>query len=218
MRFVDASASEPAEVTSRRPYRSPLREQRTAQTRRAVVEAARERFMSNGWAATGMREVAAAAGVAVETVYSHFSSKPGVLRAVADAAVVGDDAPIALADRPEFLSMGEGRRSARVAAAAKLVTGVQMRTAAIAELLRQAAPDDQEIAEMLDTARELQRRDVATALELIIGRVPTPPERDGVWAVVSPEVYLLLIRESGWTPEQYEGWIAATLDAVIPCS
>ncbi len=215
---MEASASEPVEATKPRRYRSRLREQRSAETRRAVVEAAHELFVSKGWAATGMRDVAAAAGVALETVYSHFSSKGGVLRAVADAAVVGDDEPVALAERPEFVAMGEGRRSARIRAAAKLVTGVQMRTAAVAELLRQAAPHDREIAEMLHSTRERQRRDVATALELMIGRAPKPPERDGVWAVVSPEVYLLLVEESRWTPEQYEAWISEVLDAVIPRS
>jgi AcrR family transcriptional regulator len=182
------------------------------------VDAARELFVAKGWAATGMRDVAAAAGVALETVYSHFSSKAGVLRAVADAAVVGDDEPVALAERPEFVAMGEGPRSARIRAAAELVTGVQVRTAAVAELLRQAAPHDQEIAEMLHSARERQRRDVATAFELIVGRAPEPPERDGVWAVVSPEVYLLLVQESRWTPEQYEAWLTETLDTLIPRS
>ena len=165
-----------------------------------------------------MREIAANAGVALETVYSHFSSKRGVLYAVVDAAVVGDDAPIALAQRPEFVALGEGRRSARIQAAAKLVTTVHVRTAAVAKLLRRAAPDDLEIAEMLHSTRERQRRDVATALELVIGRAPTPSERDGVWAVVSPEVFLLLVEESGWTPEQYEAWMTDALGGVIPRS
>ena len=182
------------------------------------MDAARELFVADGWAATGMRDIAAAAGVAVETVYSHFSSKRGVLHAVADAAVAGDHVPVPLAQRPEFVAMGQGRRSARIQAAAALVTGTQVRTAAVATLLRQAAPDDEEIAELLRSTRERQRSDVATALELVTGRAPSTQERDGVWAVVSPEVYLLLVEESGWTPEEYEVWIAATLDSVIPRS
>ena len=157
-------------ATVGRRYRSPLREQQTAATRRAVVDAARELFVANGWAGTGMREVAAAAGVALETVYSHFSSKRGLLRAVADTAVVGDDASEPLAARAEFVAMGEGRRPARVRAAARLLAAVHARTAAIAKLLRQAAAADEEIAEMLQSTRERQRSDVASALELIVGR------------------------------------------------
>lgn len=183
-----------------------------------MVQAAQDLFVANGWAATGMRDVAATAGVAVETVYSHFSSKRGLLRAVADAAAAGDDAPVPLAQRPEFLAIGHGRRPARVRAAARLLTAVQVRTAAIAKLLRQAAPADEEIAEMLQSTRDRQRRDVATALELIVSRPPTAAERDGVWAIASPEVYLLLVEESGWAPEQYEAWAAATLERVIPRS
>lgn len=207
-----------AGTAGRRGYRSQLREQQAAQTRRAVVDAARELFVANGWAATGMREVAAAAGVAIETVYSHFSSKRGLLRAVVDVAAVGDDTPVALAERPEFMAMGRGRRPARVAAAAALLLAVHVRTAAVAKLLREAAPTDDEIAEMLQATRERQRLDVGTALELITGRVPTRSECDGVWAVASSEVFLLLVEESGWSPKEYEAWINDALDRLIPRS
>ena len=53
---------------------------------------------------------------------------------------------------------------------------------------------------------------------MIMGRAPAPSERDGVWAIASPEVYLLLVDGSGWTPEQYEAWVADTLERVIPRS
>jgi len=203
-------------ATTKRSYRSGLREQQAEQTKRAVVQAAHDLFVANGWAATGMRDVAAAAGVALETVYSHFSSKKGLLRAVGDAAAVGDDAPVPLAERPEFVTMGRGPRAARVRAAARIATAVAVRTTPVAKLLREAAPADPEIGEMLAATRERQRTDVAAAIELIIGRPPTAAERDGVWAVVSPEVHLLLVEQSGWTPEQYEDWLAATLEGVLP--
>jgi AcrR family transcriptional regulator len=180
------------------------------------VEAAHDLFVTNGWAATGMREVASAAGVAVETVYSHFSSKRGLLRAVTDVVAVGDDAPVPIAQRPEFLAMGQRGRTARVRAAARLVAAVQLRTARVAKLLREAAPADEEIAEMLRSLRDRQRQDVTTALELIVGRPPAAAERDGVWAIVSHEVRDLLVEESGWTPEEYGAWLEATLERVIP--
>jgi AcrR family transcriptional regulator len=215
---VTAPQTDAQDASGRRRYRSQLRSQQAAATKQAVVDAATELFAANGWQATGMREVAAAAGVAIETVYSHFSSKRGLLLAVADAAVVGDDAPVPLAERAEFLAIGQGRRPARIRAAARLLTGVQVRTAAIAVLLRQAAPADAEIAELLHATRERQRVDVGRAVEMIIGRAPAPAERDGVWAIASPEVYLLLVDGSGWTPEQYEAWVADTLERVIPRS
>jgi AcrR family transcriptional regulator len=205
-----------AKSDDRRNYRSERREQQAGETRRAVVDAALGLFIEKGWAATGMRDIAAAAGVAVETVYSHFSSKGGVLRAANDAAVAGDDAPIAVAERPEFVAMGQGSRPARIAAAARMLTDVHGRTAGMAKVLRQAAPTDDEIAEILRATRERQRLDVAAAFELIVSRAPTPVERDGIWAVTSPEVYLLLVDESGWTPEQFEAWAAETLERVVP--
>ena len=71
---------------------------------------------------------------------------------------------------------------------------------------------------MLRATRERQRDDIAGALELIVGRAPTGVECDGAWAVASPEIYLLLVDESGWTSEQYETWAADTLERVIPRS
>lgn len=208
----------PDGATVGRRYRSQLRGQQTAATRRAVLDAANELFVANGWTATGMREIAAAAGVALETVYSHFSSKRGLLRAVADTAVVGDDASQPLSERVEFRAIGVGHRPERIRAAARLLAVVQARTAAIAKLLRQAAAADTAIADMLQSTRERQRSDVASALQLIIGRPPTRSERDGVWAISSPELYLLLVDESGWTPRQYEAWVAETLERVLPRS
>src|SRR5688572_16913020 len=86
---VSADEAEPA----RRRYRSPLREQRAGQTRTAVVEVATELFREKGWAATGMRDVARAAGVAIETVYANFRSKSDLLTACVDLAVVADADP-----------------------------------------------------------------------------------------------------------------------------
>ncbi len=214
MYYVLRMATAPAGV--RRRYRSGLREQQADQTRRAVVQAAHDLFVVNGWAGTGMREVATSAGVALETVYAHFSSKRGLLRAVIDAAAAGDDAPVPVAQRPEFLAIGGGGRAEGIRAAAAFLTAIHLRTAAVAKLLREGASSDAAIADMLQATLERQRLDTATALELVMGRAPTTEERDGVWAIVSPDVYLLLVERSGWAPEQYEAWIEATLERVIP--
>lgn len=213
---MSAARTKTTEAPRPRRYRSELREQQAAATRRAVVETARALFVKNGWAATGMREVAAAAGVAVETVYSHFSSKRGLLQAVLDTATVGDDAPVALAEREDFLALASGPRPARLRAAARLLTAIQIRTASMHRLLRQAALADEEVAEMLRSTRESQRVDGVAAFELMNGRAPSRTERDGLWAINSPEVYFLLVEESGWTPEDYEAWIAELWARLAP--
>jgi AcrR family transcriptional regulator len=163
-----------------------------------------------------MRDIAVEAGVAVETLYKHFSSKRKLLDAVVDQAVVGDADPIPVAGRPEFLAMGEGRRADRIAAAARVVAAINDRTGRFAKLIREAAATDPEIGEVLRDTRERQRTDVAAGLELILGRPSTDRERDGAWAIVSPEIYLLLIEESGWSLDEYERWVSATLTRVLP--
>jgi len=205
-----------ADEGTRRRYHSPLREQRARQTREAVLGAAARLFTTRGWAATGMRDIAREAGTATETLYSHFPSKTALLQAVIDVAVVGDEAPVALAERPEFTVLAEGSRAERLAASARLVTGVALRTAGLAKVLREAAYGDEAIAEMLAATRARQRLDVEAALRLMLGREPSAREIDGVWAVVSIEVYLLLLEVRGWSAEQYEAWLIETLGAIVP--
>jgi len=175
-------------------------------------------FAANGWAGTGMRDVAREAGVATETVYAHFSSKTGLLRQAMDVAVVGDSAPVALAERPEFAALGRGSRADRIASAAMLLTEVNQRTSGFAKVLREAAPTDEMIAHMLHEARERIRLDIAAGAAAVMGRKPTRLERDGLWALLSPEVYLLLVEESGWSIKQYRAWVAQTLEREIPSS
>ena len=204
-----------ADREGRRQYRSPLRAQRAEETRTALIAAATRSFTEKGWVGTGMRDVAADAGVSTETLYSHFSSKRRLLDAVIDIAVVGDDRPLAVAERPEFAAMAQGSRTERISAAAQLIAVIHGRTAAFAKVIREAASSDAQIAEVLRATRERQRRDVGAGIELILEREQTAAERDGIWAVASPELYLLLVEESDWTPEQYEAWMAETLERVL---
>ena len=205
-----------AETTRR--YESPMRVRRAQETRASVMTAAAELFTTKGWAATGMPDVAKAAGVAIETVYSHFSSKRTLLQAVIDVAVVGDEKEIAVAQRDEFAALGRGPRAERMAKAAALVRAIHERTAPFAKVLREAAPSDEQIAEALQATRARQRQDIGTGTALLIGRPPTAEELDELWALLSPEVYLLLVQEAGWTPEAYERWVETTLDRVVPRS
>ena len=65
-----------------RTYRSTVRAARAERTRAAVVVAARELFEANGFAATTITAIAERADVSVQTVYSSFGSKGGLVRAI----------------------------------------------------------------------------------------------------------------------------------------
>lgn len=193
--------------STRRPYRSPRRAEQAAQNRAAVLAAAVELFSSRGWAGTGMRDVARAAGVAVETVYSSYRSKVDLLLAAVDVGVVGDAEPVALAARPEFTGLASGSPEQRAAAAARLSAAINERTAGLHLALEHAAAADAEAAAQMRELEERRRMTLEQGLALVAGRPVTPVERDGVWALTSVEMYRMLIDRSGWTVEQYRDWL-----------
>jgi AcrR family transcriptional regulator len=196
---------------ARRRYQSQRRAEQTAQTRTALLQTARELFGERGWAATGMRDVAARAGVAVETIYANVGSKTDLLLAALDITVVGDDLPIPLADRPEFAALGRGSLAQRARAAARLVRGINERTYGMQKALREAAAGDTELAGRLGEVDRRRRVNVTDGARLVAGRAVTDLERDGLWAVLSVEVFELLVHRSGWSGARYEQWLADTI-------
>jgi AcrR family transcriptional regulator len=182
-----------------------------ADTQLAVVEAAAALFAERGWSGTGMRDIARAAGVSVETVYGSGGSKAQLLLRAIDIGVVGDDAPVPLADRPEFQALGAGEdRNGRLLDAARLVSEQYARVAKLHRTLESGAIGDEDLAGKLDEVRARQRTSFGEALALILGRHPAPELVDGIQAIGSPEVYLLLVHATGWSSQHYEEWLAQT--------
>jgi AcrR family transcriptional regulator len=180
-----------------------------------VLEAATELFGQNGWAGTGMRDVARAAGVAVETVYANFGSKPELLLAAIDVAVVGDAQPIPLGERPEFAVLGRGSLSTRARAAARLLRQIHERTYGLGKTLREGAAGDAELAQRLTEGERRRRINIDEGARLVAGRPITDTEGDGLWAVVGMEVYQLLVDRAGWSPARYEDWLADTIGRLL---
>src|SRR3954471_15425884 len=82
-----------------RRYDSSRRTAQARQNRAAVLQAARQCFLDRGYAGTTLAEVAADAGVSVETIYKAFSNKAGLLKALFDTSVAGDDEATPMEDR-----------------------------------------------------------------------------------------------------------------------
>src|SRR3954469_6644552 len=74
---------------------------RTRRTRAAVVEAAQSLFEERGYGATTIEAISERSDTPQATVYRLFASKLGILKAVLDVSIVGDDAAVAMVDRPK---------------------------------------------------------------------------------------------------------------------
>jgi AcrR family transcriptional regulator len=213
-----ASKSTPpaAAATESRRYRSTRRDQQAAQTRHDVLMGAVRLFDSTGWSGTTMAAIAAEAGVAVETIYSGFGNKKQLLRAAMDVAIVGDTAPIPLADRPEWARMGVGTFDERVRAGISLQGATHERGAAIWMALRDAAETDDEVATWCADMERTRRSALRESLAMITDRTFEDDELlDVLWALMGPEVYVKLVRERGWSREQWEQHIADATSALI---
>ena len=201
-----------------RPYRSAVREQRARETRQRILEAATALFAARGWTATGMRDVADAAGVSVETVYKTFASKVELLHRVVDVIVVGDDEPVPLAQRTAYLAMGTGDLPERAQAAAALVTSVNARQAPILPAMREAASSDETLAALIAQFHDQRRLEFSRGGSLVAGRQLSDVESDGLWALLSVDVYLLLTRHVGWTDPDYQAWVGDSILTLLDTS
>lgn len=204
---------------SKRAYRSPLRQEQSRRTRQAVVAAARDLFLAHGYAATTVQAVAAAAGVATDTVYHLFKSKRGLLKSVLDVTIGGDDDDVALLDRggPQAVRHEPDQRR-QIAMFARGMTEQLERVRPLDDVLRQAAAVDGEISALRDDLQLRQRR---AAMVAVVGWIAANgPLREGltgedaaaiVWTLTSPEVHQMLREAWGWPRERYESWLQDAL-------
>jgi AcrR family transcriptional regulator len=199
----------------RRAYRSSRRQQQAAETRSVVLAAAATLFAARGWSATGMRDVAREAGVSVETVYSNFRGKSELLMAAIDVGVVGDAAPVPLAQRPAFAELAVGSFPERVASAARLITGINRRICGLRRALGEAAASEPALAAKLVEAENRRRINTRQGFESITGRKAGDDELDGVWAITGVDVFHLLTEIAGWSVARYEKWVADMLGMLL---
>ena len=206
----------------RRRYHSPRREAQAAETRREILEAAGRLFERDGYAATTMAAVASEAGVSLKTVYVAFETKAGVLRALWNLRLRGDDEETPVGEREWYRELlaepdpeGQVRQNAHNARIGK------ERFAGVLEVIRSAASSDAEIASLwgrIQTEyRENQRAVAASVADKGALREGLEVERaaDVLWALNNPDVWQLLVVLRGWTPDEYERWCADTAVAQL---
>ena len=184
--------------------------------------AARERFLAAGYRATTIAGIAAQARVNTDTVYELVGRKPALLRQLIEEAISGTDHPVAAEQRDYVLAIRAEHDPARkIEIYAQAVRRIHERMAPLFLALRDVAGTDAEANEVWEAISERRAqnmrlfvRDLESAGGLREG-LSVDDAADTVWVLNSSEIYLLLTGDRGWSPSEYERWLAATWKQLI---
>jgi TetR/AcrR family transcriptional regulator, regulator of autoinduction and epiphytic fitness len=212
------------DVKRRRSYDGQGGQARTRLARAAVVAAAQALFLDRGYAGTTIEAISDRSDVPPATVYRLFTSKLGILKALLDVSVAGDDEAVAMMDRPRvgaLLADPDPRR--QLSGFAGITRGIMSRAEPVHRILVSAAGSDPDAESLLaEQARQRQQGQAQVARSLARAGALRPGlrERDAtdiIHALMSPEVYRLLVGDRGWPPDRYEQWLGDILiDQLLP--
>jgi AcrR family transcriptional regulator len=198
---------------NRRTYKSDLRREQAAETRRKILLSAQELFERTGYTATSMAAIASTAGVSLKTVYLAFETKSGLLRALWHLLLRGqrDSAPVAEQSwYRAVLDEPDPERQLRLNMRNSLV--VKTRAGRMLEVIRSAAPADPEIGALwarIQTEFHDNQRAIIQSIadkQALATHLDVAGATDILWALNHPDLYMLLAGERGWSPERYEQW------------
>jgi AcrR family transcriptional regulator len=188
------------------------RKEKAAATRRRMLDAAYGLFAEQGFRATTMDDIAARAGVAVQTLYFTFHSKDDLLQVVMDRAVLGDGEPVPPPEQPWFRAMVAERGIE--AAVRQFATGIEQITSRVAPLvptLHEVAGDP--AGEVWRHSERLRREGFADIVGLWAGKAPLRGGLTEAHAVdvllllAGPASYRALVIDSGWTGDEFVEWL-----------
>lgn len=208
-----------------RAYDISTRIQGAQRTRASIVETARDMLLQGGYSGMTVASLAAAAGVSPQTVYNSVGNKAAVVKAVYDQMMAGDDAEVAMSDRAEFRAMFDA--ADRAAFAHAYASWVRVLASRAGPLLGALLAHGTDATLLAFTATIEQERYVGTthAITGMRDGVGLPEQYtdehglhrlvDAVWTLNSPDCYDRLVRRRGWSPAEYETWLAGQLIALL---
>ncbi|GAA3782316.1 TetR/AcrR family transcriptional regulator [Plantactinospora mayteni] len=198
------------------------RAERSRRTREKVVEAARELFVAQGYGATNLQEVADRAGVAVQTVYFVFRNKRTLFKDVVDTSIAGDTEPVATMDREWFrAACAEPTAAGQLRAHVHGTREILGRVAPIMPLIAAAVATDPEIAAQWPDGPDPRYTVQYAAAEALAGKPDTRPglsiemAADLLFGLLSPQLYLIFVRDRDWSPDTWEEWARTALTSQL---
>ena len=204
-----------------RRYDASRRREQARLNREAIVAAARQRFLDDGFTATTIATIAADAGATADTIYKSFGGKAGLLRAMCEDALKGEG-PIPAEQRSDAMQASETDPRRMLRGLGTLTTEVAPRINPLLLLLSTAAEADPAMAQLradFDAARLARMTQVAQILATKTQLRPGLSVEEAaeiMWAYSSPELYGLLVLTRGWRPERYSEFVGESLvDALL---
>ncbi|MEU8145197.1 TetR/AcrR family transcriptional regulator [Nonomuraea sp. NPDC048901] len=198
------------------------RAERSRRTREKVVEAARELFVAQGYGATSLQEVADQAGVAVQTVYFVFRNKRTLFKDVVDTSIAGDTEPVATMDRDWFrAACAEPTAAGQLRAHVHGTREILGRVAPIMPLIAAAAATDPEIAAQWPDGPDPRYTVQYAAAEALARKPDIRPglsvemAADLLFGLLSPQLYLIFVRDRDWSPNMWEEWARTALTSQL---
>lgn len=199
-------------VKGARRYDSSRRQAQATETRRAVVRAAHDLFISQGYARTTLVQIATEAGVSVETIYAAFRNKATLLHRVWDITVGGDDEDVVFHERPEVQAIrAEPDLARRLELQAAFSTRTAARICPFLIMVQAAAAADPAAAEMLaEMGRQrlvgigVMAREAAATGQLAVSEEEC---RDVLWSTTDGMLWHRLVHERGWSDDRYATWL-----------
>lgn len=199
---------------ARRHYDSASRSEAARTTRESILNAARAIFLEKGYAAATMPAIAMAAGTALDTVYAAVGKKPALFRLLLEMAISGSDRALPAEERDYVRAIRAETDAARKLRLYSAALGrIQPRLAPLIRVLQGAASLDSEldalwraISQRRAANMRLLAKDLAATGRLRSGLAESKVA-DIIWSMNSPEFYLLLVGQRGWSPEEYERWL-----------
>jgi AcrR family transcriptional regulator len=207
-------------TTPRRTYNNSRRRADAEMRQRRIVDAATTLFVEQGFAGTSIDQIAAAADVSPQTVYATYGSKAMVLSRAIDVAVVGDFEAVPLADRlPLLTDTSSEQRRAYFATIAQFVRVMHERVAPLIRVLEQSSATDSGLGDvrerMLHDVRAVAPVWIKHLESVLTPNVPIHEAADVMFTLQSPYVYSTLTVDLGWTPDQYEQWLAHVMPRLL---
>lgn len=207
---------------SSRAYDNAGRAEAARITRRRILAVAREMLADRGYTGLSVAELARQAGVSPQTIYNSVGGKADVLKACYDVTLAGDDEPIPMNERPEARAMTQATTAREfVRRYATWCRTVSERVHPIVSAFIRPGTSDAGIAGFVATIEQERRKGTTFIISMLADRfglregLTLDRAVDAVWALNSPEVYDRLIGRCGWTPGDYEHWLAGQLNLTL---